>query len=119
MRRWLHFIILTSLILGLFVIASPEAQAQYITPTIKVSPNWRPAETLTSMNSDLTPTYPSDDGDGRWEPGTDDDDVRYVDVDLFTTTNMEFWTAQLSCTVSTLTLEAYPVNLTNDDFFDD
>lgn len=119
MRKMLHFVILASLMLGLLVMVSPKAQAQFITPTIKVNPSWRPAETLTSVNSDGNPAYPSDDADGRWEPGTDDDDVRYVDVDLFTTTNMEFWTAQLSCTVSNLTLEAYTVNLANDDFYDD
>jgi hypothetical protein len=79
-------------------------------PIIRVSPQWRPATTLDSVDTGTLNVM-----DGA-------DDFRYVDVDIYVTASVQFWTAQLNCTVAPAALTTYefiPANLVNSDPGDD
>lgn len=68
-------------------------------PLIRVSPQWRPASTLDSV--DVLPLNVMDAGD----------DFRYVEADIYVTASVQFWTAQLTCTVTPAATA--PTNLTS------
>lgn len=95
--------------------------AQAPKPSIEVAPTWKASQMLTSLNSDGNPAFPSDDNDGLYEPGGDDDDARYVELAIQVTTTVEFWTMQLTCTVTPTLLTSYTWDDTNntDDWQDD
>jgi hypothetical protein len=73
-------------------------------PLIRVAPQWRPATTLDSIDAFPLNTM----GAG--------DDFRYVDVDIYVTASVQFWTAQLNCTVAPAALTTYETpNFVNSD----
>lgn len=88
-------------VLTLLTMAVIPAAAQGLAPAISVEPIWRPATQLDSQdtNDAAFPTFNSG------------DDYRYVDAPIYVTTTVEFWTAQLTCTVNRLALGGY----THDD----
>jgi hypothetical protein len=67
-------------------------------PLIRVAPQWRPATTLDSKDSGTLN-----------EVDALDDDFRYVEVDIYVTASVQFWTAQLNCTVAPAALTSYEV----------
>jgi hypothetical protein len=75
-------------------------------PYLTVSPVWRPGQTMDGENSNGG-GFPSDDNDDIYEPGSDDDDVRYVDVELLVSGNVQFWAADVSCTATSSILNEY------------
>jgi hypothetical protein len=64
-------------------------------PKITVAPQWHPGTTLSSI--DLTPVGTLNGAD----------DFRYVDVDIYVTTTVQFWSVQLTCTASPAALTSY------------
>jgi hypothetical protein len=93
------------------------AQAQTAV-VLQVTPRWNPPTELTSLETNGTPGLQSG-TNGTWTPGVgDDDDIRYLGVNLYATTNMEIWAANFSCTVPTTFVELYTANFTNDDPYD-
>lgn len=101
-RLFFRFIPLTALMLALMLILTPVLAVD--PPLIRVSPQWRPGVTLDSVDTGVPNVM-----DGA-------DDFRYVDVEIYVTTSVQFWTAQLNCTVAPTTLTSYEVpNLGNAD----
>lgn len=82
-----------SLILLLGLLAGPLSAAE--PPKITIAPIWRPGATLDSIDS--APLGTKDSGD----------DFRYVDVDIYVTTTVQFWSVQLTCTASPAALTSY------------
>lgn len=121
--RWVRLVVLLTLIItaaGLALPSQDSARAQTITPKITVSANVHPTVQLDSDFSVVPPAgVYNDDDDGIYEPGTDDDDLRFVDVDIVANTNVEFWAVEMTCTVDKNTLEELPQVLGNDNGEDD
>lgn len=67
-------------------------------PAISMNPTWRPATQLDSLNAN---------GDGVTDLG---DDLRYVDADIYVTASVQFWAADVTCTVDKTVLETYTLN---------
>jgi hypothetical protein len=79
----------------LFVLSITPVYSQ--AASIVVAPAFRPGTSLTSLDS-VGSGYPT------YEIG---DDYRYVDFDIVATHNIQFWTAQFTCTAPIATLETY------------
>jgi hypothetical protein len=76
-------------------------------PKITVAPIWRPATQLTTIDAG--------------QPGVTNpnDDIRYVDAQIFVTTSVKFWAAQLTCTVNKAVLDTYIPGSDPNDWQDD
>ena len=81
-------------LLGMSLLPALAAPA----PSVKVTPVWRPASQLTTIDTNA---------DGVTDPG---DDIRYVVADIYATTNVEFWAVGFTCTVNKAVLESYVQN---------
>lgn len=65
-------------------------------PKITIAPLWRPGTTLDTF--DVNKNNINDDTD---------DDFRYVDVDIYVTTTVQFWSVQLTCAATPAALTSY------------
>jgi len=72
-------------------------------PRISLAPSWRPASTLDSI--DMAPFATREGGD----------DFRYVDAEIYVTTTVPFWSAQVTCTVASTVLTSYNQTNASDD----
>ncbi len=77
------------------IVGIVPAHAQGLAPSIKLAPVWHPALQLTSLDPN---------GNRIWDTG---DDIRYIEADIMVTTTVEFWAAEISCTVDKTILEGY------------
>jgi hypothetical protein len=93
-RRWVS---LTLMALFSFLLLSSTVFAAE-PPKIQVVPSWRPGTTLDTIDNN---------GDGINTPPLGTDDFRYVDVDIYVTTTVQFWSVQLTCTVTPTALTSY------------
>src|SRR5215467_12701625 len=90
-RTFIRVILMTSVAL---LCIGMNQTAQAAAPAIVVTAVWHPGTQLSTIDSGT--------------PGvTDasDDDLRYVDLELDATTNVEFWALELTCTVNKNALE--------------
>ena len=101
LKIFLHFLILAAACTVLMMTSSVLLAAD--PPQIAVSPVWRPASTLDSIDAGVLNTL-----DGG-------DDFRYVDAEIFVTASVQFWVAQLSCTVTPAVLTSYDSEATDGD----
>jgi hypothetical protein len=91
-------------VMAMFLLGGYVLQAQ-IPVKLIMSPKWTQPTVLTSRL--LTPntqnTFPNDNGNDIYEPvdvtTPADDEVNYSTIEFWLTTNVEFWTMQLNCTV--------------------
>jgi hypothetical protein len=91
-NRLLHFVLIIVLVVITAVIVTP-AQAAAV---ISVSGVWHPGLQLTTVDTGLP-----------HQTDALNDDLRYVDAEVYVTTNTQFWSVQLTCTVSPTVLESY------------
>jgi hypothetical protein len=87
LRRFLSLVVLV------VFFAVPLSAAE--PPKITVAPQWHPGTMLDSIDSLPVGTL-----NGA-------DDFRYVDVDIYVTTTVQFWSVQLTCTASPASLTSY------------
>src|SRR5574341_67906 len=90
-------LIVVGVIFATFSLLAVPAQAQGAAPMITVNPVWRPAQQLKTI--DLN-------NNGDTDPG---DDIRYVAVDIYATTTVQFWAVGFTCTLNKLALERYDI----------
>jgi hypothetical protein len=64
-------------------------------PVIRIAPVWRPGLTLDSIDTAPLNTF------------NVGDEFNYVDVEIYVTTSVQFWAAQLNCTVAPAALTSY------------
>jgi hypothetical protein len=95
MKNLTRFALLLLAALLLTIAAVPALAAER--PAITVTPSWRPGSQLTSLDT-FGPVYPA------WEYG---DDYRYVDLDIYATSNVNYWAVQVSCTLDATALDSY------------
>ena len=67
-------------------------------PNITVTAVWRPGTQLSTIDTN---------GDHQTNVG---DDLRYVDLEIDATTNVEFWATEITCKVNPLALETFMPN---------
>ncbi len=94
-------------------------------PAITVAPIWMSSTILASENSNGG-AFPSFDDDDCYDPVTPgcgpgdttfDDDVQYVDTEIWVTSSVNFWAVQMTCTVNKTLLEGYTQDLGDDGIF--
>src|ERR1041385_6445109 len=93
-RTFIRVLLIVSIAL---VSVSMNQTARAATPSIVVTAVWQPGTQLTTI--DKNGNHQTDSADG--------DDLRYVDLELDATTNVQFWATELTCTVNKAALESY------------
>jgi hypothetical protein len=92
------------LILALLGLTAISTTVAIDPPQIIVNPIWRPANQLDTVDNATI---------GVTDAG---DDLRYVDVEIYVTSSVQFWAAEFTCTVDKTVLENYiPFNDTGLD----
>src|SRR5690349_22453288 len=87
------------LILSIALVSVSISQAAHAaTPSITVTALWHPGTQLATV--DTAPIGQTNTGD----------DLRYVDLELDATANVQFWAMELTCTVNKTALESYTPN---------
>jgi hypothetical protein len=92
-NRLFHLIVLGILCIGSAIVVFPATAAA----TISVAPVWHPGTQLTTLTAG---------------PGADPF-PRYVDVEVWATSNTPFWSVQLTCTVAATVLQDYTYDPTH------
>ena len=95
-RLYLQVLLIISIA---FASISITQNAHADAPSIKVSPIWHPGTQLSTIDSG-SPDQTDAIGD----------DLRYVDLEINVTTNVQFWAMELTCTVNKAVLESYAQN---------
>src|SRR5262249_8802818 len=94
-RAFIRVLLIASIALVSVSLNQPVHAA---TPSIVVTAVWKPGMQLSTID-----TAPVGQTNGS-------DDLRYVDLELDATTNVQFWAMELTCTVNKTALESYVQN---------
>ena len=106
-KRHVHLLSVLSVVIILTL--STIIVSGQLPPSIIVSPVWRPAAQLTTLDTVGT-AYPIHDAG---------DEYNYVDVELRVTTTVQFWATQFKCTVPSTIMDSYTQNGSPADPSDD
>src|SRR5260221_10960980 len=99
MRFHRTFLRITLMVLVVLVSVSVTQSARAATPNITVTAIWHPGTQLSTI-----------DPDNNGITDQSGDDLRYVDLELDATTNVQFWAMELTCTVNPAALQSYTPN---------